>query len=66
MKYEIPYKCPVCNGQGKVQVPPGIAGDQSTYVAAEVRLYDCRACKGTGILWREYGEEQKTNEKKDN
>lgn len=31
-----PFRCPVCNGRGQL---------------AEIGIVDCRACKGTGIVW---------------
>ena len=37
-----PWKCPVCNGSGKV-LPVGSATTITEYV--------CHACKGTGIVW---------------
>ena len=49
---EQPYVCPKCKGQGKVQTPPWIAGDQETYVANSIELYNCPVCKGKGVLWR--------------
>ena len=46
-----PHGCPVCNGAGKVQRPPWIAGDQISWTAPAFDLYDCQACSGTGIVW---------------
>jgi len=41
---ELPHKCPVCWGFGKIQdpAPVGIA----------INTIDCPACGGTGVLWR--------------
>ena len=47
----IPYKCPVCDGQGTVNKPSWVAGDQHEYTAAGCGPYPCRACGGTGIIW---------------
>lgn len=46
-----PYKCPVCDGAGKVSRPPWVAGDQPTWSGDSFALYDCQACT-KGILWR--------------
>jgi DnaJ-class molecular chaperone len=41
-----PHRCPLCAGEGKV-------------VDARVRDFvDCRACKGTGVVWEPVGEPQ--------
>lgn len=48
-----PYTCPVCNGQGNVSRPPWIPGDQDTWTSAGAPTYECQACKGTGIVWKE-------------
>ncbi len=37
-----PWKCPVCDGSGKVWP----TGDQTSTAKKE-----CPACKGTGIVW---------------
>ena len=50
-KKKIIHSCPVCCGQGKVQRPPWVGGDQETWSSAGTELYECRACKGTGIIW---------------
>lgn len=47
-----PYTCPVCTGQGRVTRPPHVAGDIPVWASSGTELYDCRACKGTGIVWR--------------
>jgi len=56
----IPFKCPVCDGQGLVNKPPYIAGDQQTWATSETGPYTCHACGGSGIIWGEsnvvYGE----------
>ncbi len=47
----IPYKCPVCDGTGRVSRPPEIAGDIEEWSASGSGPYECRACSGTGIVW---------------
>jgi len=46
-------KCPVCEGTGLVTRPPWVAGDQPTWVDSSCGPYPCKACKGTGLLWKE-------------
>lgn len=43
----IPYKCPVCGGEGTITKPepPG----QSTTCGPQPRT--CHACNGKGIVW---------------
>jgi len=38
-----PYRCPVCNGTGKVSRPPGVPGDQRAWAATGTAAYDCHA-----------------------
>ena len=45
------YKCPVCGGQGEVNKPPWVAGDQETWVSTSSGPYLCQACNGQGIIW---------------
>lgn len=45
--------CPVCNGQGRVSMPPWIPGDVPTWSASGIETYDCRACGGTGLIRRD-------------
>ena len=49
----IPHKCPVCNGQGLVNCPPWVAGDQESWVSSSAGPYPypCKVCNGTGIVW---------------
>jgi hypothetical protein len=47
-----PFACPVCNGSGKVSRPPWVAGDQREWSSTTIAAYPCRACGGTGVLWR--------------
>lgn len=47
----IPHRCPVCTGQGKVNKPPYVAGDQETWVSNSAGPWPCQACNGSGILW---------------
>ena len=44
------HKCPVCDGTGLVSRPPGIAGDQQTWVDSQAAPYPCKACGGTGLI----------------
>ena len=47
-----PYKCPVCDGTGKVSRPPWIPGDVKEWTAGRAgEMYECKACAGTGIIW---------------
>lgn len=46
-----PFKCPVCNGQGLVSVPPGVAGDLATFPSSSCGPWQCRVCAGTGLAW---------------
>ena len=46
-----PYRCPVCNGQGLVSRPPGVAGDQASWSDTGTAPYPCSACGGRGIVW---------------
>lgn len=46
-----PHRCPVCEGQGLVNRPPWLAGDQNTWTDNQAGPYPCKACNGTGIIW---------------
>lgn len=48
-----PAKCPVCDGTGLVSRPPGVAGDQSTWVSSTLGPYQCQGCGGAGLLHAE-------------
>ena len=48
-----PHCCPVCHGAGTVSRPPWVAGDQPTWDAGGIEFYECRACKGSGMVWEE-------------
>ena len=41
--------CPKCSGQGTVNKPPHISGDQSTWVSGGSQ-YMCDVCNGTKII----------------
>jgi len=45
-----PHKCPVCEGCGKVQWPPGYTGSPF-FAAMRTDGYTCPTCNGTGIVW---------------
>ncbi len=45
------FKCPECDGTGKVSRPPWIAGDQGEWVSSGTAPYSCGACVGTGVVW---------------
>ena len=49
---EQPFTCPVCNGQGSVQRPPWVAGDQEIWETTGTNAHTCPACHGKGIVWR--------------
>lgn len=42
--------CPVCHGQGTLNKPPWIAGDQQGWVSSSTGPYPCRVCGGQGII----------------
>ena len=46
-----PFKCPVCDGTGKVSRPPWMAGDVQGWSAADADPYECGSCAGSGIVW---------------
>lgn len=50
--------CPVCSGTGLVSKPPGIAGDQATWVSTSTGPYPCRVCDGKGVLAAPEGEKK--------
>ena len=41
-----PYKCPVCNGRGKMPI------NFYERTATHTGDANCRTCNGTGVLWR--------------
>ncbi len=46
-----PYRCPICNGNGIV--PEGFYNQiGGTWLSSGTGTEDCRACKGTGIVWK--------------
>jgi len=47
----IPYKCPVCDGTGKVSRPPWVGGDINMWMSNGNDLYPCNACMSTGVIW---------------
>lgn len=49
----IPHKCPVCNGTGKVSIPPQVAGDRNEWAGSSDAAisFQCSACIGAGIVW---------------
>lgn len=45
-----PYRCPVCNGNGKV--PNGFYNQTSVYWSSTSTAPEiCRSCNGSGIVW---------------
>ena len=45
-----PYRCVVCNGNGKV--PNGFYSQTSgTWASASTEPEMCRTCSGTGVIW---------------
>ena len=47
-----PFKCPCCDGTGKVSRPPHIAGDIEVWSDNQCGPYPCQPCNGSGVLWR--------------
>ena len=48
----IPYRCPVCNGNGNV--PNGFYNQVSGHWSVtDITPEKCRSCNGTGIVWHE-------------
>jgi hypothetical protein len=50
--YGLWQRCPICDGTGLVSRPPGVAGDQPTFVSTSCGPWPCRPCTGTGLLLR--------------
>lgn len=44
-----PHKCPVCNGSGKVYLPP----PPITNTAVFDEFKTCNACNGSGVVWEQ-------------
>lgn len=44
--------CPVCHGQGFLNKPPWVAGDQHSWLASNTQTYTCQACNGGGMVER--------------
>ena len=44
------HLCPKCGGQGHVNKPPWIAGDQPTWMSTNTGGYTCPVCHGIGYL----------------
>lgn len=42
--------CPKCNGQGVVNKPPWIAGDQDTWTSTNT-THLCDVCNGSKVLY---------------
>lgn len=42
--------CPVCHGQGLMNKPSWVAGDQDSWGGMGVGPYECRVCEGTGMV----------------
>lgn len=50
---QTPHRCPVCVGKGIV--PNGFylrTSDVMEYTTSDATPETCRACSGTGLLWR--------------
>lgn len=47
--------CPLCNGQGHIGKPPGIAGDQNEWISSSA-IHTCRICNGSGMVLRPVAE----------
>ena len=48
-----PYKCPVCDGTGKVSRPSYLAGDLQEWSGSSSGPFSCQACVGSGIVWKQ-------------
>jgi DnaJ-class molecular chaperone len=46
MKWQL---CPMCKGQGTVNKPPWISGDQKTWISNQTQ-YICKMCNGNGKI----------------
>lgn len=55
-------KCPVCNGTGLTNRPPGIAGDQEVWASSSTGPYDCKVCNGSGLIFNPDGQHNKVYE----
>jgi hypothetical protein len=48
-----PFRCPVCNGVGTLSAGYyNRTGDVLEWTSGDITPIECRACKGTGIVWR--------------
>ena len=47
---QIPYKCPVCEGKGKVS--NGFYNVYGSGTTTDASPETCKSCYGSGILWR--------------
>lgn len=45
-------KCPVCDGQGHLNKPPHVPGDQATWLSGTTASWPCKRCDGTGTIRR--------------
>lgn len=43
-------KCPVCDGQGHLNKPPQVPGDQPTWTSSSTASHPCHRCKGVGTV----------------
>jgi DnaJ-class molecular chaperone len=50
---QMPHKCPVCDGTGKVSRPPHVPGDVNEWTSGTGTgyPYTCNACNGKGVIW---------------
>ncbi len=48
-----PHKCPCCEGFGTRTIPSYMNQDGVTFSYVPERIIECRACRGTGIVWEE-------------
>jgi len=47
----MPHRCPVCDGTGLTNRPPGIAEDQCTWGTSNSSPFPCFTCDGKGMIW---------------
>lgn len=47
-----PYRCPVCEGKGKVPNGFYTAIGVESWATSDITPDTCRSCNGTGVVWR--------------
>lgn len=49
---QIPHRCPVCEGKGRAPNGFYAAIGVESWSTSDITPEQCRACAGTGVLWR--------------